>query len=462
MTTQKQAARHTLRRLGADLVGQVISPDDPEYDRARGVFLATADRRPAAVIRPADARQVARTVSLARETGLELAVRGGGHSYAGHATSEGGIVLDLSRLKALEVDPAARVARAGAGLTTGEVTVAAGHHGLAVGFGDTGSVGIGGLTLGGGVGYLARRHGLTIDNLLGADVVTADGRILRVDAEHEPELFWAIRGGGGNFGVAVRFDYRLQPVDVVTGGMLVLPATAETVEALVAEADAAPDELSLIANVMPAPPMPFLSEEQVGEPVILTLLVHSGPLDAGERSVARLRAIAPPLADFVRPLPYPEMFPDEEPMRPLATTRSLFLDSVDARTATALVDRLLDSSARMAAVQLRVLGGAVARVPADETAYAHRTRRIMASVVAVSASPDDVPVDEAWAIDTAEALQQGEPGVYVNFLGDEGAARVRAAYPRGTWERLTAVKHAYDPENLFRRNHNVPPRPEFG
>ena len=244
--------------------------------------------------------------------------------------------------------------------------------------------------------------------------------------------------------------------------MLLLPATPETVEALVAEADAAPDELSLIANIMPAPPMPFLSEEQVGEPVIVTLLVHRG-CPAGQRAVARLRTIAPPLADFVRPLPYPEMFPDES--RCHGSRRRARTSSTRSTPGPPLRwwTRLLDSSAGMTVAQLRVLGGAVARVPADATAYAHRTRRIMASVVAVSASPEDIPVDEAGALDTAEALQQGEPGAYVNFLGDEGVDRVRAAYPEGNCQdRLATVKHAYDPGNLFRRNHNVPPRHEFG
>jgi len=260
MTTTSQAAI-SISRLRADLAGQVIGPDDSEYERARLVFLPQFDRRPAAIVRPAGANEVAYVVSLAREQGLELAIRSGGHSSAGHGVSEGGIVLDLSAMKALEIDPDNRLAWAETGLTAGEVTTAAHAHGLAIGFGDTGSVGIGGLTLGGGVGYLIRKHGLTIDDLLGAEIVTADGGLLRADAEHHPDLFWAIRGGGGNFGVATRFHYRLHPVGTVTGGMLVLPATADVVAGFVAAAEAAPEELSTIATVMTAPPLPFLPEE---------------------------------------------------------------------------------------------------------------------------------------------------------------------------------------------------------
>src|SRR3712207_7222544 len=215
--------------LRAVFDGRVISPDDDAYDSARGVFYGDTDRHPAAIVRARDASDVSRTVSLAREGGLELAVRGGGHSPAGHGTTDGGIVLDLSGMKNIDIDVPGRTAWAETGLTAGEYTAAAGAHGLATGFGDTGSVGIGGITLGGGIGYLVRKHGLTIDDLLAAEVVTADGELLRVDAERHPDLFWAIRGGGGNFGVVTRFQYRLHQVDTIVGGMLVLPATPEVI-----------------------------------------------------------------------------------------------------------------------------------------------------------------------------------------------------------------------------------------
>ncbi|HJU97267.1 MAG TPA: FAD-binding protein, partial [Jiangellaceae bacterium] len=298
--------------LRAEFDGRVIAPGDVGYDEARTVFPGGIDRRPAVIIRPADAAEVARVVSLARETGLELAVRSGGHSGAGHGVSEGGIVLDLANMRALDIDVDGRTAWAEAGLTAGEYTAAVGAHGLATGFGDTGTVGIGGITLGGGVGFLARKHGLTIDNLLAADIVTADGKLLRVDAENHPELFWAIRGGGGNFGVVTRFHFRLHEVASVVGGMLMLPATPEVIASFMAAADAAPDELSTILNVMPAPPMPFIPAEHHGRIVAMALMAHAGEGGAGEQVMAPFRALATPIVDMVKPMPYAELFPPDE------------------------------------------------------------------------------------------------------------------------------------------------------
>jgi FAD/FMN-containing dehydrogenase len=237
----------------------VIAPDDADYDGARRVFYPGIDRRPAAIIRVADAGDVSRLVSLAREGGLELAVRSGGHSGAGHSTTDGGIVLDLSRMKDLDIDIKGRTAWAETGLTASEYTNAVGRYGLATGFGDTGSVGIGGLTLCGGIGYLVRKYGLTIDDLLAAEVVTANGQLLYVDAESHPDLFWAIRGGGGNFGVATRFEFRLHEVDTVVDLCWFCPPLGRY-RAFIAEAEAALEELSTIANVMTAPPLPFLPQ----------------------------------------------------------------------------------------------------------------------------------------------------------------------------------------------------------
>jgi FAD/FMN-containing dehydrogenase len=458
-----QHARLSIPKLRAELDGAVVAPGDPAYDTLRRVFLPAVDRRPAAIVRPRDAGEVARVVALARDTGLELAVRGGGHSSAGHGTSQGGIVLDLAGLRTLEVDAGSRGVRAGAGLTAGEVTSAAAPHGLAVGFGDTASVGIGGLTLGGGLGYLVRKHGLTIDHLLGAEVVTADGRVLEVADGQEPDLFWAIRGGGGNFGVVTRFDYRLHPVDMVTGGMLALPATPETLAGLVASAEAAPDELSLIANVLLAPPLPFVPPELVGKPLVLALLVHAGPLDEGARAVAPLRELAPPVADFVRVMPFSEMFQAQAPdVPPRSVVRTFFADALGEDAARELLGRLQASTAQTAAAQIRVTGGAAARVPSDATAFAHRQRLLMINVVAAYADPKEDPVHRGWADDAAAALRQGEDAAYVNFLGEEGADRVHAAYPGTTWDRLAELKRRYDPENLFRLNQNVPPQAPRG
>ncbi len=322
-----------------------------------------------------------------------------------------------------------------------------------------GSVGIGGITLGGDVGYLVRKHGLTIDDLLAADVVTADGRLLRLDAETHPDLFWAIRGGGGNFGVATRFQFRLHEVDTIVGGMLILPATTDVIHSFVAEAEAAPEELSTIANVMPAPPLPFVPTAYHGRLVVMAMLVYAGEADAGQRAIAPFRALATPIADMVKPMRYPEIYKlTEGGPRPVEkAARSLFVDAVDRRAAEAIVDHLQASTAPLAVAQLRVLGGAMARVPAEATAFAHRGRRIMVAVGAVYERPDEAAVHEAWVTGFAAALRQGDAGVYVSFLGNEGAARIREAYPGATWDRLAAIKARYDPTNLFRLNQNIPP-----
>jgi FAD/FMN-containing dehydrogenase len=439
--------------------GRVTGPGDPGYDQARKVFYGKWDRRPAAVIRPTSAAEVARVVGLARDRGLELAIRSGGHSLAGHSASDGGIVLDLSAMTALEVDRQSGTAWAQTGLTAGAYTKAVGADGLATGFGDTGSVGIGGLTLGGGVGFLVRKHGLTIDNLLAAELVTADGQILQVDHDHHPELFWAIRGGGGNFGVATRFRYRLHELPSIVGGMLLLPADDPgVIEGFMAAAAAAPEELSAIANIMVAPPIPFLPPEAHGKLILMALVAWAGDSEAGERALAPFRALAEPLADMLRPMPYAGLF---EPVEDMEVTeesaRSLFMDTVDAAAAATIVERLQASTAPMAVAQLRALGGAMARVPADATAFAHRDRRVMGGVGAVYDRAADKPVHDAWADGFAAALRQGEPGVYVNFLADEGPGRVREAYPGATWDRLAEVKRRWDPANLFHHNQNIQP-----
>ncbi len=439
------------------LHGRVIAPDDDGYDEARTLFYGGMDRRPAAIARAADATDVAHVISLARESGVELAVRSGGHSIAGHSESDGGITLDLSEMRMLDIDVEGRTAWAEAGVPAGEYTTAAGAHGLATGFGDAGSVSVAGITLGGGVGFLARKHGLTIDDLLAADVVTADGELVHADAESHPDLFWAIRGGGGNFGVATRLRFRLHEVGTILGGILILPATPETILGFVDQADAAPEELSTIANVMKAPPMPFLPEEAHGQLVILAMLTYAGDVDAGEAAVAPFRNLAEPVADMVRAMSYPEMYmPEEEGYHPIGVARSMFVDALDREAAESIVGELKSSTAQLAVTQIRVLGGAVARVPAEATAFAHRNRRIMMNVAALVGQADEVPEHDAWAARLAADLRDGD-GVYVNFLGDEGPARVREAYPGPTWERLRAIKRQYDPTNLFRLNQNIPP-----
>ncbi|WP_326653164.1 MULTISPECIES: FAD-binding oxidoreductase [unclassified Streptomyces] len=439
--------------------GQVIRPGGAEYEAARSVYAGDIDRRPAVILRPENATQVASVVALARETGLELAVRSGGHSPAGHSVCEGGIVLDLSSMRALEIDVEARTAWAETGITAGEYAEAAAEHGLATGFGDGRLVGVGGITLGGGIGYLTRKHGMTIDDLLAAEIVTADGELLVVDEHDHPDLFWAIRGGGGNFGVATRFKFRLHELDGVYGGMMVTPVTPEILEAFVAEAVAAPEELSTIINVWTAPPFPFVPAEYHGKPIILAMLCYAGPAEEGEKVIGRFRAIVPPLADMVQAMPYTGMFPPADPLEhPISVSRNMFIDQVDRETAELILERVTASSAMVAGAQLRVLGGAMARVPNDATAFAHRQSKIMAHLSAIYADAAEADVHATWVDEFMTAMRQSDSGAYVNFIMDVTQEQIRnAVFPGATGERLAQVKAKYDPTNLFRSNHNITP-----
>jgi len=452
----------SIDELRADFPDRVITPDDAAYDQARTVLFGGFDKHPAVIIRVVDADEVARVLTLARETGLELAVRSGGHSNAGHSTTEGGIVLDLGLMKRIEIDPDSRTAWAETGLTGLELSQAAAEHGLAIGFGDTGSVGIGGITLGGGVGYLVRKHGLTIDSLLAAEIVTADGELLHVNVESHPDLFWAIRGGGGNFGVATRFRYQLHELGTILGGMLMLPATAESIAEFMALSADAPEDLSSIANVMNAPAMPGIPEEAVGKVVLMATMCWAGDVEAGEKVLAPFRALATPILDAVRPIPYPEIYPPEDPdYHPTAAAITMFMDHVDEAVAQTMLRYLEASDATLRAVQLRALGGAYARVPADATAYAHRSSPIMVNIAAFHDGTDaDRALRQLWVNDLAGELNQGDDGAYVNFLAEEGPERIRAAYPGRTWDRLVEIKARYDPANLFRLNQNIPPEPD--
>ncbi len=451
-------ATRAIADLAARMPGRVVRPGDGSYDTARAGFYGMFDTRPAAIVRVADAAEVAEVIALARAQRLPLAVRSGGHSNAGHNGVDGGLVVDLGRMKAIEIDDTARTAWAEPGITAAAFTTAAAKHGLAVGFGDAGSVGLGGLTLGGGVGYLARTFGLTIDALLAADIVTADGQHRTVDGTHEPDLYWAIRGGGGNFGVVTRFKFRLQPLKDIYGGMLILPATAETIAGFVDLAWNAPEDLSAIANVMPCPPMPMVPADMHGKLVVFAMLVFAGDARRGDAAVAPFRALATPVADLTKAMTLPEVYPPEDASyHPTAVFRTQFADRIDKATAETIMRYLTASDASVRVIQLRALGGAVARVAEDATPYAHRASRIMVNVAAFYDSAESKRARQKWVDEFADAILQSDKGAYVNFLCEEGAARVRAAYPAPVWQRLTEVKRRYDPDNLFRVNQNIPP-----
>jgi FAD/FMN-containing dehydrogenase len=448
-----------LAAFAAGIRGTVIRPEDESYDVARQVHNANYDRRPVAIVQAVSAADVARTVVFARETGLELAVRGGAHSLAGYGTTEGGIVLDLGQMKGLHIDPIRRLAWAQAGLRAAEYTVAAAEHGLATPFGDTGSVGIAGLTLGGGIGWLVRKHGLAIDALVSVEIVTADGRIVVSSESEHPDLFWAVRGGGGNFGVVTRFQFRLYPVGQVLGGALFLPPTREVLRGLEATAANAPEALSTISFLMPAPPAPFIPEAIHGQPTLAVMFVFDGEPAAGQAALEPFRRLATPMAEMVAPMPYPgiyQMLAAAEKRSP-ASHRSLFLDGLDDAAVDTILERMAASSSPVAMTQIRVLGGAMARVPAGATAFAHRDARVMLTIITPFEDVAEAPVHDAWTRAYYEALRPRSVGVYSNFLEAEGDDRIREAYPETAYRRLADVKRRYDPTNLFRLNQNIPP-----
>lgn len=453
-------ATEIVSALRRDVRGEVIAPEDATYDAVRVVEAALADLQPLAVVRVRDAADVRAVVDLARDAGVELAVRGGGHSTAGHGTIGDGIVLDTSGLKDLQIDLEAGTATAGAGLTAGEYARATTEHGLSTGFGDTAAVGISGLTLGGGMGLLSRKYGMTIDSLQAAEVVTADGQLRVVDAEHEPDLFWALRGGGSNFGVVTSLTFRLVDVSETTGGTLVLPAEPGVLAGFLAAADQAPPEVTTIVTVMPCPPVPFVPAELHGRTVLFCGVVHVGPVEEAERALAPFRELAEPIADLIATRPYADLLGWEELPRSAFATRTQFLDHVDEAAAATIIDGITASPAPVRLMQLRVLGGALAEVDADATAFGFRDRRIVTYQAGMVSGPEDLPAAQEWVDRLSEAVDTGDRAVFLNFLGEGTGATVEDAYPPATFERLRRVKDEYDPTNLFRRNHNIPPAPQ--
>jgi hypothetical protein len=447
--------------LRARLAGDLLTADSADFDAARAVVNLTVNRRPLAIVRAADAEDVAASVSYAREHALPLAVRSGGHSIATYSMIDDGIVVDLSMMKDVRVDPATRTARVQAGATSGDLAGPANAHGLALTTGDTPSVGMGGLVTGGGIGYMVRKYGLAIDSLLAVQIVTANGDILTASADQHADLFWAVRGGGGNFGVITEFTFRLAPVGQIYGGSLVLPASREVLRGYLDYVASAPEELSCIANLSFAPPAPYVPQERVGELVLEILTCWCGNIEEGERALAPLRGLATPVADAVAPIPYPMIYKFTEHLGAPhgGSIRSMFADELSDATLDAALEAVRNSPSPFSLVQFRGLGGALARVPQDATAFAHRDKRYFVAIIAVWLDPslDSTPMQD-WTMSLWQAVRHEGSGVYVNFLEREGADRIRDAYPAATYARLAAVKQQYDPENLFRLNQNIAPR----
>ncbi len=341
-TRRPVSAKDQLEALRSRLTGQLITAASADFDAARKVVYITIDRRPRSIVRAANAQDVAEAVKYARASSLPLAVRSGGHSLAYYSVIDDAIVVDLSGMKRIEIDPATRIARVGAGATSGDLAGPANAHGLALTTGDTHSVGFGGLTTGGGIGFMVRKYGLAIDNLIAAQVVTAAGDIVTASADEHPDLFWAIRGGGGNFGIVTEFTFRLAPVGQILGGELLLPASREVLRGYLDYVTTAPDELTTIANLMHAPPAPHVPQERVGEPVLSILVCWTGSIADGERALAPLRALATPVADAVGPMPYPAIyqFTAHQAAPHGASIRSMFADTLSDATLDAALAAL--------------------------------------------------------------------------------------------------------------------------
>ncbi|HEY3414952.1 MAG TPA: FAD-binding oxidoreductase [Armatimonadota bacterium] len=454
----------TIRGFAEAFTGRLVTPGSPEYDQARTVWNAMIDRRPAMIARCRTDADVVQAVCFARDNNLLLAVRGGGHNIAGNAVCDGGMMIDLSPMRAVTVDAAQKTARVEAGATLGDFDREAQAFGLATPLGVNSTTGVAGLTLGGGFGWLSRSLGLTIDNLISADVVTADGRRLRASETENPDLFWAFRGGGGNFGVVTAFNFRLHKIGPeVLSGLIVHPLDdAQKVLRFYREfIETTPEEFVCWIVLRQAPPLPFLPEEWHGREVLVLAVCYSGhDLKEGERVAKPLRDFGSPIADVIAPHPFTVWQTILDPL--LTPGARNYWKSHDFREISdGLIDVLIDAARRLPDPQTEIafaqLGGAVSRVPSDATAYGHRDGRY---VLNTHGRWNDPAKDEAgigWARDLFRAAAPYATGsVYVNFLTQDEDDRVRAAYG-GNYDRLVRIKNRYDPSNLFCHNQNIRP-----
>ncbi|MBA1147571.1 FAD-binding oxidoreductase [Ectothiorhodospiraceae bacterium WFHF3C12] len=455
----------TLTAFRDGLRGELLEPGYEGYDDARALWNAMYDRRPALIVRPRGAADIMQAVRFAGEHGLEIAIRGGAHNVAGNGACDNGLMLDCSAMTGIRVEPEARIAHVEPGARLGDLDRETQAHGLATPLGFISGTGVAGLTLGGGFGYLSRKHGMTVDNLRAADVVTADGRFVRASADENPELFWALRGGGGNFGIVTRFELDLHPLGPqVMAGPVVhdfedAPAVLREVDRVMREA---PDEVSCLVVLRHAPPLPFLPESVHGRMILLLAMIHTGDTADGERALAPLRAIGNPIADKVCPRPYTafqSMLDASAAFGARNYWKAHYLPPMSGSAVDTLCDRAGRMTSRESVVGMMTLGGAIARRRADSTPYSHRDASWVLNIQARwrAAPEDDTHI--GWAREAFEAMTpHATGGVYVNFLGgDEGAERLRAAFGAGTFERLASVKADWDPGNRFHLNQNIPP-----
>jgi FAD/FMN-containing dehydrogenase len=449
--------------LDGAFAGTLIGPSDRDYESARRVWNGMVDRRPALIARCAHRDDVVAAVRFAREHGLALAVRGGGHNVAGNAVCDAGVVVDLSAQRAVEVDPVARTARVSPGALLGDVDRATQAFGLATPTGNVSLTGVAGLTLGGGLGWIARKHGPACDNLLAAEVVTADGDRVTASADENPDLLWGLRGGGGNFGIVTALEYRLHPLgpEVLAGGVVHDFADAPEVLRFFADfAAEAPDELSITASTFRAPPGFPVAAELQGELVTVLAVCYAGDLAAGERVLRPLRSFGRPLADLVAPMPYTALQSGSDASYPSGRRnywKSHFVGEISDAAIAKVVEHAPRMTSPLSSFYFQHLGGAIGRAGPDAAAFSHREAAFEFTILTVWEDPDEDAEHIAWARELFSAMAPHAHGVYVNNLGTEGAERVKAAYAPATYERLVALKDAYDPDNVFHLNQNVAP-----
>lgn len=452
-----EGAGEALRRLRARLAGPSLASGEEGYEAARRVWNQMIDRRPALIAGCAGAGDVQRCVAFAREHGVALSVRGGGHNIGGRAVAEGGLMIDFSRRRRVRFDPAQRVAEVEPGATLGDVDRATQAAALAVPTGIVSETGIAGLALGGGFGWLSRRYGLTCDHLLSVELVTADGETLTVDAERHPDLFWALRGGGGGFGVVTSFRFSLQPLGpTITGGMLIHRGeqTAEVFDRFRRRTESSPEELGCLLKLGSAPPAPFLPEELHGRPVAVTIACHSGEPATAEGDLAPLRAGSPPVADLLAPRPFVEMqslFDAGEPRGKRNYWKSEYVADLDDRVEAILTEHAGRLPSESANVKIFHLGGAVTRVPPGATAAGHRDARFIVVIATSWTDPGDDPANVGWVRDCWSALHAvSGRGGYVNFLTDDAdAEQGRSSFGGVDLQRLAAVRRRYDPDGVL-------------
>lgn len=451
-----------LAKLREQLRGDVIGPNDLGYDDARKVMYGNVDRYPLAIVRCSGPEEVAAVIGIAAEAKLPLAVRSGGHSMGFHGTCDGGIVIDLSALNSIEVDAERKTVTVGAGCRWADVHRATQSFGLGVPSGPIGSVGVGGLTLGGGIGWMVRKHGLTADNLLSAEVVTPDGEIRRASADEHPDLFWGLCGGGGNFGIVTKLEYAAHPAGLIYGGMIAFPVEqgASFLRFYREWAATLPDEITTLTLRLNIPPVPFLPAELHHRPVYALALCYLGDHEEGARVVAPLRGFAKPLIDMIGPMPYLAlctMFDDAV----IPGAHYAGHSSMAAELSDELIDAIVEQAAELppplAMLQIQQLGGTLARIPSENGAFCHRDKAFMVTFFGDWHQPEFAEANQTWAENTWRALRPHLDGLYVGFLGSGEKDRLSEVYNQETLARLKELKRTYDPNNLLRLNANIEP-----